>query len=127
MELPKELAEALDALVAGITSLTERAAKEDADKAALVEAEAAAAAAPKEVDPLEVVAKLAESKLSAPAQARVLASVKGGAELEEAIKAEKEYVAEVLKESAAFAADGSEELTEAAGSKIGASIFGIQD
>jgi hypothetical protein len=128
MELPKELAEALDALVAGINTLTERAAKEDKDKAdALAEAARVAAEAqkPAAVDPLAVAGKLAESGLAAAGQARVLDAVKGGKALEEAITAEKDYAKSILEEAgSSFRGNGSEELQEAAGSKIGESIFG---
>lgn len=127
MELPKELAEALDALVAGVKTLTERADKDDKAKAdALAEAKRVEdeAGKPAEVDPLAVVAKLAESKLAPAAQARVLEAVKGGKDLAEAITAEQDYVKEIAESAKVFLGNGSEELQEANGSAIGSSIYG---
>lgn len=130
MELPKELLTALDSLVEGqkatttaVNALLERGKKEDDAKEALVEAERKAAEEAQTVDPLAVAAKLAEAKLSAPASARVLASVKAGTELEEAIKAEQDYVKSVLEEAGStFVGHEQQELTEAV--DIGKSVFG---
>lgn len=127
MELPKELAEALDALVAGVKSLTERAEAEDKAKAeALAEAERVAAEAekPTEVDPLAVVAKLAESKLSAASQARVLEAHKAGKALEEAITAEQAYVKEIAESAPEFKGNGSEEKELSEAATIGSSMYG---
>lgn len=127
IRMDKELEAALSALIEGVTKLTERADKEDADKAtALAEAKRVAEEAekPEPVDPLAVVAKLAESKLAPPAQARVLDAVKGGKALDEAITAEQAYVKEIAESAKEFRGNGSEELTEAAGAKIGSSMYG---
>ena len=126
IQMEKELAEALDALVASnkanseaVAKLVERAEKEDKAKAEALEE----AQKPKAVDPLEVAAKLAEAKLAGPAAARVLAAVKGGAELEEAIKAEQDYVKSVLEEAGkTFVGHEQQEITESA--NIGDSVFG---
>lgn len=126
-----KLEAALDALVesakantATLKTLTERAAKEDKDKADLAEAARLEAAKPKEIDPLAVVATLAEAKLVPASQARVLDAVKGGKELAEAITAEQDYVKAIQEAAPKFAGNGSEEITEAAGSQIGVSMFG---
>ena len=127
IRMDKELEAALSALIEGVTKLTERADKEDADKAtALAEAKRVAEEAekPEPVDPLAVVAKLAESKLAPAAQTRVLDAVKGGKALDEAITAEQAYVKEIAESAKEFRGNGSEELTEAAGAKIGSSMYG---
>lgn len=129
IRMDKELEAALSALIEGMTTLTERAAKEDKDKADLAEAErkaAEAAGKPPEVDPLDVAAKLAESGLAKSGQARVLDAVKAGKALDEAITAEKDYAKSILEESGkAFRADGSEEKQlDESGAGIGESIFG---
>ena len=127
IRMDKELEAALSALIEGVTKLTERADKEDQAKAdALVEAKRVAEEAekPAEVDPLAVVAKLAESKLAPAAQARVLDAVKGGKALDEAITTEQAYVKEIAESAKEFRGNGSEELTEAAGAKIGSSMYG---
>jgi len=127
-----KLEAALDALVEtatknadAVAKLVERADKEDKAKAdALVEAEKEANK-PVEVDPLAVAAKLAESGLAAAGQARVLDAVKAGKTLDEAITAEKDYAKSILEEAgSSFRGNGSEELQEANGSKIGSSIYG---
>jgi hypothetical protein len=130
-----KLEAALDALVEtakqnadAVAKLVERADKEDQDKAdALVEAARVAAEAekPAAVDPLAIVAKLAESKLAPAAQARVLDVVKAGKDLAEAITAEQEYQKTILAEAGAtFRGNGSEESLEESKAKIGESIFG---
>jgi len=126
--MDKELEAALSALIAGMTKLTERADKEDTDKAAaLAEATRVAAEAekPAAIDPLAIVATLAEAKLAPAAQARVLEAVKAGKELAEAITAEQAYVKAIQEAAPEFKGNGSDEkLQEAAGSKIGVSIYG---
>lgn len=128
MELHKELAEALDALVAGIKTLTERAEKEDAEKADLAEAarkEAEKAAEPKAPTATEIAAAILEAELPKAAHAKVAAAVEAGTDLAEAISTEKAYLASVIEESGkTFVGNGSEEIQEAAGSKIGVSMFG---
>jgi len=128
IRMDKELEAALSALIEGVSKLTERADKEDAAKAtALAEAARVAeeAGKPAEVDPLAVVAKLAESKLAPASQARVLDAVKGGKELAEAITAEQDYVKEIAESAKVFLGNGSEELQEAGIESVGASIYGV--
>lgn len=128
MELPKELAEALDALVSGIKTLTDRADKADKDAADLAEAarlEAEESAKPKAPTAAEIAGALVEAELPKAAHAKVIAAVESGAVLAEAITAEKDYLKTVIEESGkSFAGNGSEELQEAAGSKIGVTMFG---
>jgi hypothetical protein len=130
-----KLAEALDALVesakqntAAIGKLTERAEKEDADKAtAVAEASRVAEEAGKASKPSasDIAGKLLEADLPKAAHARVLALIESGAEVEATITAEKEYLKTVVAESGkTFAGNGAEEIVEAAGSKIGASMYG---
>lgn len=137
--MEKELATALDALVESgknslklleglapaVATLVERAEKEDKAKEELAEAQRKADEESKTVDPLDVAAKLAESGLSQRAQARVLASVKGGADLEESIKAEVEYVKETVEEAGKNFKGHEREIRES-GDKpnIGKTIFG---
>lgn len=105
MELPKELLEALDALVGGVKTLTERAEKEDAAKAeALAEAQRAAdeADAPKAPSFAEIDAALTEAELPATARAAVLTAVEGGADLKEAVASKKAEVEALLSEAGAF-------------------------
>lgn len=126
--MDKELEAALTALIEGVNKLTERADKEDKAKADLEEADRKAkaeAGKPVEVNPLDVVAKLAESKLAPASQARVLEAVKGGKELAEAITAEQAYVKEIAESAGSeFRGNGSEEKLEEAGKNIGTSMFG---
>lgn len=128
IRMDKELEAALSALIEGVTKLTERADKEDADKAtALAEATAAAAKAaePKAPSAAEIAGALVEAELPKAAHAKVIAAVEAGAVLAEAITAEKNYLKTVIEESGkTFAGNGSEELVEAAGSKIGVTMFG---
>ena len=129
-----KLEAALDALVetakqntAAVAKLVERADKEDKAKADLAEADRKAAedaGKPAAVDPLDVVAKLAESKLAPTSQARVLDAVKGGKELAEAITAEQAYVKEIAESAPEFKGNGSEEKTLDEAAKIGASMYG---
>lgn len=128
--MEKELATALDALVESgkntakaVELLVERAQKEDKAKAdALAEA-----AKPKAVDPLEVAKQLAESGLTAPAQARVLDAVKGGKELAEAITAEKDYAKSILEEAgkdfAGHESGGGTQKIEESESDFGSLIY----
>lgn len=125
--MDKELEAALSALIEGVSKLTERADKEDKAKAdALVEAARVAdeAGKPAEIDPLAVVAKLAESKLGAASQARVLDAHKAGKALDEAITAEQAYVKEIAESAPEFRGNGSEELKETGIESVGKSIFG---
>lgn len=108
MELPKELLEALDALVQGnkanaeaLGKLTERAAKEDADKATAI-AEAAKEAAPKAPTFAEIDKALNEAELPVSARATVLAAVEAGAVLAEAVAAKKAEVEAMLAEVGTF-------------------------
>lgn len=134
MELPKELAAALDALVesskqtaAAVATLVERADKDDKEKADLAEAarkEAEEAAKAPEVDPLDVAKQLAESGLPPAGQARVLDAVKLGKELAEAITDQKDYAKTILEEAGRnFSGREVSDLQETKMS-IGASIYG---
>lgn len=123
-----KLEAALDALVEtskanaeAVAKLVERAEKEDQAKADLQEAERKAAEAEKTLSPAEIAGKLVEAELPKPAQARVLKLVEAGTNLEEAIKAEKDYLEEALK-GAGFQGDGSEELQESEKS-VGSRVF----
>ena len=122
LEIPKELLEALDAqaqkqdaLAEAVTALVSK----------LTEAEKPEA--PAEVDPLDVAQKLAESGLSKEAAARVLSAHKGGIDLEEAIKNEKDYV-EQIAESARQNVEFSANIEESgkADFSAAATIFGIK-
>lgn len=129
IKMDKELEAALSALIENgqklekaVTSLVERAEKEDADKAtALAEAQRKEAEEGK-LSPADIAGKLVESALPKAAQARVLTLVEAGTDLDEAIKAEKEYLAEALKAAKPFEADGSDEVTEAKKS-VGSRMF----
>lgn len=130
MELPKEMLEALDSLVDGVKALTERAAKEDAEKAAAL-AEAASKAeqenTPKAPSFAEIDAALTEAELPSAARASVLAAVEGGADLKEAVASKKAEVDAVLKESGTFSGfvsdDKGTSFVEAEKSIVG-NIFG---
>jgi hypothetical protein len=135
IRMDKELEAALSALIESATStaaavkvLTDRATQEDADKAtALAEAKITAdkAKAPKAPTAAEIAGALVEAELPKAAHAKVIAAVESGAVLAEAITAEKDYLKTVIEESGkTFAGNGSEEIQEAAGSKIGVSMFG---
>lgn len=122
MTVPKELLEALDAqaneqkaLAEAVTALVSK----------LTEAEKPEA--PAEVDPLDVAAKLAESGLSKEAAARALSAHKGGIDLEEAIKNEKDYV-EQIAESARQNVEFSANIEESGKPAFSASetIFGTK-
>lgn len=124
-----KLAEALDALVeatkantATLKTLTERAATEDKAKADLAEADRIAAEAAKVLSPLEVAGKLTESELPKAAQARVLALVEAGADLDETIKSEKTYLEEAVK-AAGFQGDGSGDTTLEETKTVGSRVF----
>jgi hypothetical protein len=131
MELPKEFTDALDALVesnkqtaTALAALVERADKEDKAKADAL-TEAAKKDEPKAPSAAEIAGALVEAELPKAAHAKVIAAVESGTELAEAISAEKKYLETVIEESGKeFKGNGSEELQEAAGSKIGANIFG---
>lgn len=108
MELPKELLEALDALVktsaataSAVQALTEAKAKEDADKATAI-AEAAKEAAPKAPTFAEIDKALNEAELPVSARATVLAAVEAGAVLAEAVAAKKAEVEALLAEVGTF-------------------------
>lgn len=92
MEFPKELAESLDALIKKMDAVLEVKPATEAEKPAPKKVE--------EARKLDVEA-LIESGLGKASRARVTAAFEGGAELEEAIKAEKELAAEILAEAAA--------------------------
>jgi hypothetical protein len=102
VEFPKELAEALDQLTKDVGALVERLdAKEKAEASALEEAERKEKEAEESKAPTaaEIAGALVEAKLTDKARARVLKSVEGGADLAEAIKAEKEIADEILQEA----------------------------
>lgn len=122
MDIPKELLEALDAqaqkqeaLAEAVTALVTKLTEADKPEA------------PAEVDPLDVAQKLAESGLSKEASARALSAHKGGLELDEAIKAEKDYV-EQIAESARQNVEFSANIEESGKPDFSASatIFGIK-
>lgn len=128
-----KLEAALDALVESakatalaVAALTERATKEDQDKADLAEAARLEAEAAKAPTAAEIAGALVEAELPKAAHAKVIAAVEAGAVLAEAITAEKDYLKTVIEESGkVFAGNGSEELKESkAGAGIGASMFG---
>jgi len=132
MELPEAFTKALDALVesasktsTAVEALVGRAAAEDKAKAdALVEAEEAGKV--KAPTAAEIAGALVEAELPKAAHAKVIAAVEGGAVLAEAITAEQAYLKTVLEESGKteFRGNGSEELQESKGAKIGSSMFG---
>lgn len=97
LEFPKELAEALDAQAKDVKAMTESLGKLLPVMEALVEAQKPAEK--KEASATEVAEALVEAKLTKTSRARVLASVEGGAELAEAIKAEQDLQAEILEEA----------------------------
>lgn len=124
-----KLAEALDALVeatkastAATTALSERMDKKDKEAAELAEAERKAAEEAGKLSPADIAGKLVEAALPKPAQARVLALVEAGKDLDESIKAEKDYLEEALKAAKPFEADGSEELQESK-KTVGSRVF----
>lgn len=95
MEFPKDLAEALDAQAKDVKAMTDSVG-------ALIESlKPKEQEAPKEASATEVAEALVEAKLTKTARARVLASVEGGTELAEAIKAEQDLQKEILEESKA--------------------------
>jgi hypothetical protein len=90
MEFPKELAEALDGLLTKMDSVLE------AIKPVEVKVETETVTESIKVEGLEM---LLEAGLTKTARARVLAAAEGGADLTEAIKAEKTLAAEILAEA----------------------------
>jgi hypothetical protein len=109
-----KLAEALDALVeatkantATTASLVERLDKQDKAATELAEAERKAAEEEGKLSPADIAGKLVEAELPKAAQARVLALVEAGKDLDESIKAEKDYLTEALKAAKPFEGDGS--------------------
>lgn len=122
--MDKELEAALSALIEGVNKLVERADNEDKAKADLAEAERKAAEEAKAPTAADIAGKLVEAELPKAAQARVLALVESGKDLDEAITAEKEYLKEVSEAAGkTFVGDGSEELKESATPTVGARIF----
>ena len=99
MEMPKELAEALDAQAKDVKTLTESNTALVTAVQALVEALKPAEKVEESAKPGEVAEALIESGLTKSARARVLTAVDGGTDLAEAIKAEKEIQAEILAEA----------------------------
>lgn len=121
LEFPKELAEALDAQAKDVKAMTESLGKLLPVMEALVEAQKPAEK--KEASATEVAEALVEAKLTKTSRARVLASVEGGAELAEAIKAEQDLQAEILEE-AEKASEVSGNLQESGKSEFDfASVF----
>lgn len=130
-----KLEAALDALVESakatalaVAALTERATKEDADKADLAEAarlEAEEAGKAKAPTAAEIAGALVEAELPKAAHAKVIAAVESGAVLAEAITAEKDYLKTVIEESGKeFKGNGSDEIQESTVASIGSSIYG---
>lgn len=115
--LDKELAEALDTQIKDVSALTE-AVK------ALVAALTVVEEAKKEEVKVEEAKEfdfeaLIESGLTKTARARVAAAVKGGAVLEESIKAEKELAKEILEEAAKREGGFEANLEESGGGSAG--------
>lgn len=133
VEFPKELAEALDTQINAVNALVEAIVADRTAKAAEV-AEAARvaaeASAPKAPSAVEIAGALREAALAPKAEARVLKLVENGAELAEAISAEKEIAADILAEAAknsggGFIDEGSKQLSEAEfASKVSANVYG---
>ena len=92
-----ELVESNKQTAAGLKVLTDRAAAEDAAKAA----ELAEASKPKAISFAEIDAKLTESKLLPASRAIVLKAVEGGADLDESIADQKKLAETLLTESGA--------------------------
>lgn len=88
MEFPKELAEALDAQIKAVNALVEKLNAPAPEPVVVEESE---------VNPLDVAAALVESGLPKASQERVIAAVKGGAVLAEAVKAEQDYVKGIVE------------------------------
>jgi len=123
------LVEATKASTTATTALTERMDKADKEKTDLAEAarlEAEEAGKVKAPTAAEIAGALVEAELPKAAHAKVIAAVEGGAVLAEAITAEQAYLKTVLEESGKteFRGNGSEELQESKGAKIGSSMFG---
>jgi hypothetical protein len=122
------LVEATKASTTATTALTERMDKADKEKADLAEAarlEAEEAGKVKAPTAAEIAGALVESELPKAAHAKVIAAVESGTELAEAISAEKKYLDTIVEESGKeFRGNGSEEIQEAAGAKIGTTMFG---
>lgn len=123
MEFPKELAEALDTQAKDVKALTEsvtaliESLKPAPEEKKVEEAKTASAA--------EVADKLVEAGFGKAARARVVAAVDGGADLEEAIKAEKDLAESVLAEAKATKEAAFEgNLEEAGKEKEFPGIFG---
>lgn len=133
VEFPKELAEALDKMAKDVSALVERLdAREEAEAKAVEEAERKAAEdnAPKAPSAAEIAGALVEAKLTDKARARVLKAVEGGADLAEAVKAEKEIAEEILQEAgksggAGYVDEGSKQLSESEfTNKVTSRVFG---
>jgi hypothetical protein len=130
LELPKEFLNALEGLTNGVNALneslaTEKKAREDAAAAAVEEAEKANA--PKPLSPVAIAGALREAALSPKAEARVLSAVEAGADLTEAVKAEKEIAAEYLAEAAKTGGAGhiEESATLTESEKLAKAFSGI--
>lgn len=121
MEIPKELLEALDAQAQKQDALAEAVT---ALVAKLTESEEAEVEESAEVDPLEVAQKLNESGLSKEAAARALAAHKAGADLEEAIANEKEYVEQIAESARQETFSANLEESGKSSFSASATIFG---
>lgn len=121
MEIPKELLEALDAQAHKQDALAESVT---ALVAKLTESEEAEVEESAEVDPLEVAQKLNESGLSKEAAARALAAHSAGADLEEAIANEKEYVEQIAESARQESFSANLEESGKSSFSASATIFG---
>lgn len=121
MEIPKELLEALDAQAQKQDALAEAVT---ALVAKLTESEEAEVEESAEVDPLEVAQKLNESGLSKEAAARALSAHKAGADLEEAIANEKEYVEQIAESARQESFSANLEESGKSSFSASATIFG---
>lgn len=102
--------ETLTALTTAMTSLTEALTKEQKDRADEKQAREAAEAAAKDADkpdPYDVATALAEAKLPKAYAKRAVEAVKAGATVEDAVKAAKDELADVLKEAGVQPAAGN--------------------
>lgn len=121
------LVEATKASTTATAALTERMDKKDKAEAELAEAarlEAEEAGKTKAPTAAEIAGALLEAELPNAAHAKVIAAVESGTELAEAITAEKDYLKSITESVKEFKGNGSEEIQEAAGSKLGVTIFG---
>ena len=131
LEISQEFIDLLETQARETTALLEKLnAKEEAEAAALEEANrvAAEAQAPKAPTAAEIAGALREAALSPKAEAHVLKLVEGGADLKESIDTQKELAADILEAAGGEGAghfEGSTSLSESErADKLVASIYG---